>query len=437
MKKFVLVTLALLCAGTFAFAGGGGQQASGGKQKIILWHSLASRNGDAVNNLVTAFNASQNNIEVEAQFQGGYSDSIIKLRAAPRGMGPDIMQINDLTVRWAADSGLIHKMQDFINADKYDISDYESSILSYYTLNGELYSMPFNVSVPVLIYNKEAVAKAGLDPKTAFATLDSCIASSKALKAAGMDAGFIFSSYSWLVEEGMAIQGKDIFDNGNGRKSRPTKVVNEDGLVNIFTKFKTAVQDPSSRYYGKGYAEPSTQFNSGVVGAYMESCGIYENAFTAAAGRWSIGYAPLPKVNPSDAGTVYASGGCLWIMDNDSDAKAKAAWEFVKFATSTEQQAIWSSNTGYIPIRKASVEHPIFKEYLKNKNPAIIVAIENLRNAKPAFAGGLCGVYPEIREIIQNEMDYLATNPSATPQMAVERAVRQINEAITMYNKTN
>ncbi|GHV37993.1 ABC transporter substrate-binding protein [Spirochaetia bacterium] len=437
MKKILCVALVLLCVGALLFAGGGQQGSGGGKTKIVFWHAMAARNGDAINRMVSAFNASQDKIEVEAQFQGGYSDAIIKVRGVPKGQGPDIMQLNDLTVRWAADSGLIHKMQDFINADKYDISDYEPNILAYYTLGGELYSMPFNVSVPVVIYNKEAVAKAGLDPKTAFATLDSCIASSQALKAAGMDAGFVFPDYSWMYEQMMAIQGKDIFDNGNGRQGRPTKIVNEDALLAIFTKYKTCVTDPTSKYYGKGPAVAVEQFNAGVVGAYMESCGIYENAYIAAAGKFSIGYAPLPKVNASDTGSTYASGGCLWLMDNGNDTKAKAAWEFIKFATSAEQQAIWSTGTGYIPIRKGAISQPVFQEYMKTKNPEIIVAIQNLQNAKVSSVGGLAGVYPEIREIFQNEVDVMASNPAVTPRQTVDRAVKQINDAITLYNRTN
>ena len=38
-------------------------------------------------------------------------------------------------------------------------------MLSYYaSADGNLYSMPFNSSTPILYYNKDAFARAGLDP---------------------------------------------------------------------------------------------------------------------------------------------------------------------------------------------------------------------------------------------------------------------------------
>ncbi|MDR0623887.1 MAG: extracellular solute-binding protein, partial [Treponema sp.] len=123
-----------------------GQQQAGAKTKVVFWHAMGGKNGEAINKLITEFNSSQNAIEVEGQYQGNYDDAITKIRATQKGAGPDIMQLYDIGTRWAIDSGYPLKMQDFINRDNYDISDYEPNILAYYTLDGELYSMPFNCS---------------------------------------------------------------------------------------------------------------------------------------------------------------------------------------------------------------------------------------------------------------------------------------------------
>jgi sn-glycerol 3-phosphate transport system substrate-binding protein len=186
MKRTMLAILILCLTGTVIFAGGTRQQqqAAGGKTRIVWWHSMGGRNGDALIRLVNDFNAAQDKIIVEAQFQGSYDDGIAKLRTTDKGAGPDIMQLYDIGTRWAIDSGYTLKMQDFIDRDRYDISDYEANILAYYRMDGVLYSMPFNSSSPVIIYNKEALARAGLDPKTAFATMEDCLATGKALAAA-------------------------------------------------------------------------------------------------------------------------------------------------------------------------------------------------------------------------------------------------------------
>ncbi len=57
-------------------------------------------------------------------------------------------------------------------ADKYSFSDFLPRVISYYTVQGTQYAMPFNTSGPVLYYNKKAFSAAGLDPEQPPTTLD-------------------------------------------------------------------------------------------------------------------------------------------------------------------------------------------------------------------------------------------------------------------------
>ena len=437
MKKILFVLTALFLAGAMAFASGAGQQAGGGKTKVVLWHSMGGKVGEAFDKLIREFNASQDKIEVEGQFQGSYDDSIAKIRATPKGSGPDIMQLYDIGTRWAIDSGYPLKMQDFIDKDKYNISDYEPNILAYYTLDGVLYSMPFNCSSPVILYNKEALAKTGLDPKTAFATMDACLETGRKLKeVTGLSGSF--TNYSWVFEQLVSIQGRDLLDNGNGRKGRAAKIAGTDALLNIFTKLRTIYNDPSNILFGKGTTESKIQFaNGSTLGYIVDSCSVYSDATAAAGGKFSLGFAPVPKVNPNDNGGVSVGGGSLWLMDNGDSRRADAAWEFVKYVTSAEKQAQWSIDTGYLPIRRSAVDLPVYQNYVKNVNPELIVAIEALRNSKPAYAGSVMGVFTKARVIIENEVETMANDRSVTPQQVVDRIVNQINEEITLYNRTN
>ena len=59
-----------------------------------------------------------------------------------------------------------------VEADKYDLSDYLERVVDYYTVEDTLWPMPFNVSNPVLYYNKSAFRAAGLDPEQPPSTLD-------------------------------------------------------------------------------------------------------------------------------------------------------------------------------------------------------------------------------------------------------------------------
>jgi sn-glycerol 3-phosphate transport system substrate-binding protein len=298
--------------------------------------------------------------------------------------------------------------------------------------------MPFNCSSPVIVYNKEALAKTGLDPKTAFATMDACLATGRAMKAAGLEVGGSFTNYSWVFEQMVSIQDRDLLDNGNGRRGRATRVVANDALLNIFTKLNTIARDPSNKVFGKGTGESKNQFATGTVGYIVDSCSVYVDITAAAAGKFSLGFAPVPKVSPSDTGGVSVGGGSLWLMDSGDSKRADAGWEFIKYVTGAQQQAEWSIGTGYLPIRKSSLNLPFYQEYITKTNPELIVAIDALAGSKPSCAGSVMGVFTQARVIIENEVEAMMNNPTGvSAQNVTDRIVSQINDEITLYNRTN
>jgi sn-glycerol 3-phosphate transport system substrate-binding protein len=154
-------------------------------------------------------------------------------------------------------------------------------------------------------------------------------------------------------------------------------------------------------------------------------------------GKFHIGFAPIPKVNAGDTGGVSVGGGSLWLMDNGNSKRADAAWEFIKYVTNAEKQAQWSMETGYLPIRRSAVSLPVYQNYLKNDNPELIVAIEALRNSKPSCAGSVMGVFPKARVIFENEIETMANDRSVTPRQVTDRIISQINDELTLYNRTN
>ena len=59
---------------------------------LVFWHGMSGTNGEIINYIVETFNESHDGIEVEAQYQGSYEESINKLKAAMRTQdGPDIV----------------------------------------------------------------------------------------------------------------------------------------------------------------------------------------------------------------------------------------------------------------------------------------------------------------------------------------------------------
>src|SRR5690625_3519937 len=114
---------------------------TGDKQEIAFWHAMSGDNGEALEAIVDKFNEDSDDIHIEAIYQGSYDDSLTKLRAVGGSdEAPAIVQVFEIGTKYMSESGFITPMQEFIDADDFDISQLEENILNYYTLDDELHS---------------------------------------------------------------------------------------------------------------------------------------------------------------------------------------------------------------------------------------------------------------------------------------------------------
>ena len=71
-----------------------GRAAAADRVKIIWWHAMTAALADEVNRIATGFNASQDAVEIEAVYKGGYADTLTATIAASRaGQAPHLVQI--------------------------------------------------------------------------------------------------------------------------------------------------------------------------------------------------------------------------------------------------------------------------------------------------------------------------------------------------------
>src|SRR5215472_3219886 len=396
----ILSAVALMTAACVPGAPGGGGQAAAvpaknvePANKLAFWHAMSGINGDAVNRIVDGFNKSQNKIQVEAIFQGSYDDSLAKLKAAlPTNSAPALIQVYDIGQRFMIDSGEIVPMQDFIDRDSFDTSDFETAVLNYYKVQDRLYSMPFNASSAILYYNKDAFKEAGLDP-------------------------------------------------GNGRDGRATRVVyNDDKGKSIVDWWKQGVDggwffNPGQAPTGNDLAAQS--FDAGKVAMYVESTARLRGHITTAQGKFEVGtgFYPRPNSAPADGGNIIG-GASVYILKSRPAAEQQAAWEFVKYVSSPAVQSQWQSDTGYYAIRKAAYNEAPSKEWA-GKYPQFLTAVDEIRQA-PAnrmTQGAVIGVFPEARARVQKAIESVLLGQETSSQ-ALNAAAEEITASIDKYNKS-
>ena len=423
-------------AGTEEFSMADASEVDG--TEISFWHSMGGVNGQAIDTLVKKFNdENEYGITVKAQYQGEYDDSLNKLKSAQIGnMGADLVQVYEIGSRFMIESGWITPMQQMIDADSYDLSQIEPNLAAYYTIDDQLYSMPFNSSTPIMYYNKEMFEKAGItEIPDSLEGIEAI--GDKLLNEGGAGQVMSLGIYGWFFEQFIGKQGLEYANNGNGRTEAATAVAfDENGAAeNILTAWKSLYDKGYAPNVGKGGDAGLADFSAGKSAITLGSTASLKQILQDVNGKFEVGTAYFPKVKSTDEGGVSIGGASLWALNNNDAKKTRATWEFVKFLISPESQAYWNAQTGYFPVTTAAQEEPVFKENVE-KYPQFQTAIDQLHDSSPKYVGALLSVFPEARATVESEIENLL-NGNADVKTAVKNMADAINKSIEEYNLVN
>lgn len=405
---------------------------------IEFWHSMGGVNGEALEYLVNTFNEeNEYGITVNAQYQGEYDDTINKLKSAQIGnMGADLVQIYDIGTRFMIDSGWVVPMQELIDAAGYDISGIEPNIAAYYTVDNQLYSMPFNSSTPLLYYNKDMFAAAGIEEVPASLEGIGEIAE-KLTTEGGAGEAISLSIYGWFFEQLLCKQGLAYADNENGRKAAATRVAfdTNGGAEKILTVWQKLTESGAAPNVGRGGDAGLADFSAGKAAITLGSTASLKQILEDVNGKFEVGTAYFPSVTEQDQGGVSIGGASLWALNNEDEARKAATWKFVEFLVSPKSQAYWNAHTGYFPVTVAAHDEQVFQDNIA-AYPQFETAIDQLHDSAPQYAGALLSIFPEARQIVETEIENMV-NGKSTPEEAVANMAESINRSIGDYNLLN
>jgi sn-glycerol 3-phosphate transport system substrate-binding protein len=426
-----------------------------GRIQVRMWHAMGGVNGEALQRIIDGFNASQETYQVQPIFQGGYPDLLKKLVASfGTSSMPSMIQLDDIELRFMVDSQATVPAQDFIDRDTatsgaeqgypapIDLSDFEPRALDYYTLDGKLQAMPFNLSGLVLYYDRDAFRSAGLDPDKPPTTLDDVTAVSRKLLVRSSDGsitrnGIALSIDAWRFEQMLAKQGALYADNDNGRAGLATSVLfdSPEGRT-ILQWWQDTVASGLGTNVGRSGLQALLLVLSGKSAMAIESTASMRAILLALGPAASkLGAGPLPAP-PSPNGGIVLGGAGMYIMKERPDAEQRGAWEFLKYATRPQVQAQWHFDTGYFPVRVSSWDmepaaslHRDFPQFSAARDQVL----RSPRN--PATAGAVIGPFTQVREGIETAFEQVLVG-GETPQQALDRAAGDADRAIERYNRS-
>ena len=411
--------------------------------EIEFWHAFTGRLGELVAEQVDTFNKSQSDYTVVASHKGNYSETLNAGIAAFRaGEQPDILMVFEVgTATMMAAKGAIKPVYE-VMADagaEFDPDAYIGSVKGYYTTtDGQMLSLPFNSSTPVLWVNKDALKAAGIDPETDLSTWQKVGDVLDKLKAAGNDCPLTTAWQSWIHLENLsAYHNVPFATKDNGFAGLDTELVFNSPLqVKHIQTMGDWAKDGKFVYKGRRN-EGGADFRAGTCALFTESSAGYAGIKSEA--KFDFGVRPLPYWEGTEGApqNTIIGGASLWVMAGQTDEEFKGVAAFMNFLSSPEIQAKWHQDTGYLPITTAAYEKTKADGFYE-KNPGTDIAVIQMTAKEPtANSKGLrLGSFDQIRGIIDEELEAVWSGDKDA-QTALDSAVERGNQLLRRFEQAN
>lgn len=288
---------------------------------------------------------------------------------------------------------------------------------------GRLQALPIGLSLPVLMWNKDAYRKAGLDPDKAPMTWWEVQERAGNLHDAGIKCPFTSSRFAWVHLENLSSQHGEAF--ALREKSGVTRVA-LNRLVNIkhIALMASWYKSDYLHYFGSG-VESDRKFVSGECAMFTGASSLYAEALR---GGFAVGVTELPyydDVRGATPSRVLPDGAALWVLAGHKKKEYQVAARFVSFMLKPQTQLEWVRATGYLPMSPAAIEA------LKAAGVAptlLETATRRLSERKSATTRTKHGAgLSRLREILNEEIAAVWANTKPAKE-ALDTATRRFND---------
>ncbi|WP_233851468.1 sn-glycerol-3-phosphate ABC transporter substrate-binding protein UgpB [Paraburkholderia sp. HD33-4] len=420
----------------------GVSQAAHAATEIQFWHAMEAALGERLNDIANDFNKSQSDYKIVPVFKGTYDQTLAAGIAAYRsGNAPAILQVYEVgtATMMQAKKAIVPVTEVFKDAGvPLDQKAFVPTIASYYSdsKTGELISMPFNSSTPVLYYNKDAFKKAGLDPNQPPKTWAELHVDAQKLKASGMSCGYSSGWQSWIqLENYSAWHAAPFASRNNGFDGMDAQLEFNKPLQVAHIQFlQSMVKDGTFTYVGRK-DEAMSKFYSGDCGIITNSSGSLATIKKYAKFTFGTGMMPYDDSVKGAPQNAIIGGASLWVLSGKDPAVYKGVAKFLAYLATPPVAAKWHQDTGYLPITTAAYDLTRQQGFYE-KNPGTETAIRQMLNKPPLpFTKGLrLGNMPQIRTVIDEELEQVWADKK-TPQQALDSSVARGDDLLRRFEK--
>ena len=411
--------------------------------EIEFWHAFTGRLGELVDAQVADFNEMQSDYKVTATNKGNYSETLNAGIAAFRaGEQPDILMVFEVgTATMMGAKGAVKPVYEVMEdaGAAFDPDSYIGAVKGYYTSSeGDMLSLPFNSSTPVLWVNRDALEEAGVDPDTDLSTWENVGEVLTQLKDAGSTCPMTTAWQSWIHLENLsAYHNVPFATQSNGFDGLDTELAfNSDLQVKHIQTLGDWAQDGKFIYAGRRN-EGGANFRAGECALFTESSAGYAGIKNEATFDFDV--RPLPVWSDVDAApqNTIIGGASLWVMEGQTEEEYEGVAAFLNYLSSPEVQAQWHQDTGYLPITSAAADLTREQGFY-DENPGTDVAVKQMtaKEPTPNSKGLRLGNFDQIRTIIDEELEAVWAGDKDA-QAALDTAVERGNELLRRFEQAS
>ncbi len=336
--------------------------------------AVGGKAADTIQALTDEYVAANDGVNIDAVYSGSYGDTVTKALTASRGgKPPQLSVILSVDMFTLIDEDVIIPFDDLVTTaeDKEWLASFYPAFMKNSQTGGKTYGIPFQRSTPVLYWNKDAFAEAGLDPESPPTTWEETIEMGKKLvkkdgngNTTQWGVRIPSSGFPYWLFQGLTTQNGAILANTEGNQTNfddPKVVEALEYLVGLSTEHE--VMAPGIIEWG---ATPKAFFE-GQTAMMWTSTGNLTNVRENAPFDFGVGLLPGKEQYGAPTG-----GGNFYLFRESSDEQKQAAFSFVKWITSPEQAAKWSIATGYVAPSEAAWKTAEMKAYAEDFPPALV-----------------------------------------------------------------
>ncbi|MCF8260934.1 MAG: ABC transporter substrate-binding protein [Melioribacteraceae bacterium] len=405
--------------------------------KLTFWHSFVANTHPALNKLLEKYESENPNINIVEQYVPSGDPLVQKLiTAIQSGTTPDLAWVHTDFLDKLVQADAIYRMEKFINGangfTEEEFNDFFPQLISNAKWNDILYAIPMEATTIALLYNKDLYKKVGLDPnhpprdweelkeyalKLTFDSSGDGKMNHYGFYVPALPASGALSIWMLLQWEPFLWQAGGEFLN----KDQTKAMFNRKPGVQALTLWKELYEEI-------GFESFSMTHDMGFISqtCAMIMDGPWDLPSLRKINNFEWGIAPLPE--GPDKRATYVAGEHLTIFKKSDHPDE--AWKFIKWFTSPEIQAEFSIESGYMPVRKSTLELQSYKDYLKT-DPYLAAFVEQFEigYARQNITYKRVEINQRVAEAIERSL-----KGNVDPKTALDAAAEQVNSILKKVN---